>query len=74
MPEVGSLLMLFLGFNILIVHLQFDQYNIDNDSLLNVFRHYQADLLCGAKHHHERVVLGGKRSRERWWYKLTHVC
>jgi len=65
MPEVGSLMMLFLDFKALIVHL-------DNDSLLNVFRLYLADHLCGAKNHHGRIILGGEGSRERSWYKLTH--
>ena len=59
-------MMLFLDFKVLIVPL-------DNDSLLNVFRLYLADLLCGAKDHHGPIVLGGEGSRERSWYKLTHT-
>jgi len=66
MPEVGSLLMLFLDFKTLIVHL-------DNDSLLNGFRLYPRDLLCGVKDHHGRVVLGGEGSRERSWYRVMHT-
>ena len=61
MPEVDALLMLFLDFKTLIVHLQFlistPIYILDNDSLLNGFRLYPTDLLYGAKDHHERVVV-----------------
>jgi hypothetical protein len=47
---------------------------LDDDSLLNVFRLYRPPLLDGDEDHIVRALLGKKWNRERWWYKLAHVC
>ena len=47
---------------------------LDDDSLLNMFRLYRPTLLDGSEDLNERVILGRKWHRERWWYKLAHVC
>ena len=46
---------------------------LDNDSLLNVFYLYRPPILDGNENDEARVM-GGKWDRERWWYKLAHVC
>src|SRR5947208_15509543 len=47
---------------------------LDDDSLLNVFRLYRPALLDGDEDHRGRVLWGMEWNRERWWYKLPHVC
>ena len=49
---------------------------LDNDSLLNVFHHSQQVLLDQDEADQSRVLRlqGGEWGRERWWYKLVHVC
>ena len=47
---------------------------LDDDSLLNVFRLYRPPLVDGNEGYDDRVMLGSQWNRERWWYKLTHVC
>ena len=46
---------------------------LDDDSLLNVFYFYRPPILDGDEDDEARTR-GGKWDRERWWYKLTHVC
>ena len=47
---------------------------LEDDCLLNIFYLYRPSLLDGYGGHSDRVLLGPKWNRERWWYKLTHVC
>ena len=46
---------------------------LDDDSLLNVFYLSRPPILDGDEDGEDRIR-GGKWDRERWWYKLTHVC
>jgi len=47
---------------------------LDDDSLLNIFCLYRQPLLDGDEGHGDRILWGPEWNRERWWYKLTHVC
>ncbi|KAH9981817.1 hypothetical protein BJV74DRAFT_887322 [Russula compacta] len=47
---------------------------LNEDSLLNIFHLYRPALLDEAEDNDTRILQGGKWDRERWWYKLTHVC
>jgi len=47
---------------------------LDNDSLLNIFRHSQPVLLDQDENSQYRILQGGEWRRARWWYKLVHVC
>ena len=47
---------------------------LDDDSLLNIFYHSQPVLLDQNEADHSRILQGGEWGRERWWYKLVHVC
>jgi len=47
---------------------------LDDDCLLNMFLLYRPALLGGDEDLNERIILGKKWHRERWWYKLAHVC
>jgi len=47
---------------------------LDDDSLLNIFDLCRPVLLDEDVVRNDRILQGGKWSRERWWYKLTHVC
>ncbi|KAH9961875.1 hypothetical protein BJV74DRAFT_346686 [Russula compacta] len=46
---------------------------LDDDSLLNIFYLYRPVLLDGDEDD-IGILQGGEWDRERWWYKLTHVC
>jgi len=47
---------------------------LDNDSLLNIFRLYRPVILDEDEVDDCYILTGGEWSRERWWYKLVHVC
>ena len=47
---------------------------LDDDSLLHVFSLYRPVLLDEDDTQSSSVLLGGEWDRERWWYKLVHVC
>ena len=48
---------------------------LDDDSLLHVFYLYRPYLLGEDEGHVARLEGGRRRwDRERWWYKLAHVC
>ena len=47
---------------------------LDDDSLLNIFRLYRPVILDEDEVDDCRILTGGEWSRERWWYKLVHVC
>src|SRR5258708_17670165 len=47
---------------------------LDDDSLLNVFYLYRPLTLGEDEHDTIRVRGGGGWVRERWWFKLAHVC
>ncbi|KAH9955679.1 hypothetical protein BC827DRAFT_830658 [Russula dissimulans] len=47
---------------------------LDDDSLLNIFRLCRPVLLDEEEVSNKRIWEGGDWGRERWWYKLTHVC
>ena len=47
---------------------------LDNDSLLGIFYHYRPAIFDGDEKVDERIAGGKGWGRERWWYKLTHVC
>jgi hypothetical protein len=47
---------------------------LDDDSLLNIFRHCRPALLDEGEADDSHILRGGEWSRERWWYKLVHVC
>ena len=49
-------------------------HTLDDDSLLNIFYLYRPVLLDEDEDDDTRILQGGKWARERWWYKLTHVC
>ena len=42
--------------------------------LINVFRLYRPDFLDEDETNDTRILQGGEWGRERWWYKLAHVC
>jgi hypothetical protein len=46
---------------------------LDDDSLVNIFRLYRPALLDD-EDDDDRILQGGEWDRERWWYKLVHVC
>ncbi|KAH9961760.1 hypothetical protein BC827DRAFT_258930 [Russula dissimulans] len=46
---------------------------LDDDSLLNIFRLYRQTIFDEDKAENHRIF-EGKWVRERWWYKLVHVC
>ncbi|KAH9964017.1 hypothetical protein BJV74DRAFT_799698 [Russula compacta] len=47
---------------------------LDDDSLLNIFSLYRPSLLDEDVIDDSLILQGGKWDRERWWYKLAHVC
>ena len=47
---------------------------LDDDLLLNIFYHSQPVLLDRNEADYSRILQGGEWGRERWWYKLVHVC
>ena len=47
---------------------------LDNDSVLNIFQHYRPIILEEDENDDDRILEGGEWARERWWYKLAHVC
>jgi len=47
---------------------------LDDDSLINTFRLYRPILLDEEETNDYRILQGGEWRRERWWYKLVHVC
>ena len=47
---------------------------LDDDSFINVFRLYRPDLLDEEETNDIHILRGGEWRRERWWYKLVHVC
>jgi len=47
---------------------------LDDDSLINIFRLYRPDLLDQEEINDIHILQGGEWRRERWWYKLVHVC
>ena len=49
-------------------------HNIDDDSLLNIFYLYRPVLLDKDEDDDKCILQGGEWDRDRWWYKLTHVC
>ncbi|KAH9981819.1 hypothetical protein BJV74DRAFT_66783 [Russula compacta] len=49
-------------------------HTLDDDSLLNIFYLYRPILLDKDEDDDRLILQGGKWDRERWWYKLTHVC
>ena len=60
-------------------HLQLIQHRtpidiLDDDALLNMFCLYRPALLDGDEGHSARALWGLNWNRERWWYKLAHVC
>ncbi|KAI9512948.1 hypothetical protein F5148DRAFT_559847 [Russula earlei] len=46
---------------------------LDDDSLLNIFHHCRPVLL-DEEPDGINILRVGKWARERWWYKLAHVC
>ena len=47
---------------------------LDTDSLLNIFHLHRPVLLEDDEDDDDRILEGGEWVRERWWYKLSHVC
>src|SRR6266446_4331160 len=47
---------------------------LDNDSLLNIFYLYRPAILDGDENENELITGGKDWDRERWWYRLAHVC
>ncbi|KAH9981816.1 hypothetical protein BJV74DRAFT_66726 [Russula compacta] len=47
---------------------------LDDDSLLNIFHLCRPVLLDEDDVEAIRILRGGDWIRERWWYKLTHIC
>ncbi|KAI0289080.1 hypothetical protein BC826DRAFT_640606 [Russula brevipes] len=47
---------------------------LDDDSLLGVFYLHRLLLLEEDETRAYSAMLGGDWDRERWWYKLVHVC
>ncbi|KAH9955672.1 hypothetical protein BC827DRAFT_830230 [Russula dissimulans] len=47
---------------------------LDDDSLLNIFRLYRPPLVDKNETREYVIMEGGQWNRERWWYKLVHVC
>ena len=47
---------------------------LDDDSLLRIFSLCRPDLIDEGEDDMLLVLMGGKWVRERWWYKLIHVC
>ncbi len=47
---------------------------LNNDSLLIIFSFCRPPLLDGDDVPDLRILQGGEWGRERWWYKLVHVC
>ena len=47
---------------------------LDDDSFINIFRLYRPDLQDEEESNDLRILQGGEWRRERWWYKLVHVC
>jgi hypothetical protein len=47
---------------------------LDDDSLLNIFHFCRPVMIDEAESDIARILQGGMWDRERWWYKLTHVC
>ncbi len=47
---------------------------LDNDSLLNIFYLYRPAILDGDENENEFITGGKDWDRERWWYRLAHVC
>ena len=49
-------------------------HHLDDDSLLNIFYLYRPPVFDGDEDDGGRIVGGKRWDRERWWYKLAHVC
>jgi hypothetical protein len=52
-------------------------HHLDNDSLLNIFYHYRPVLLLDEDENDDpgrRTSHRREWDRERWWYKLVHIC
>ena len=49
-------------------------YILDDDSLLNIFSHCRPDLIDKDETDGPVILRGGYWARERWWYKVAHVC
>jgi hypothetical protein len=47
---------------------------LDNDSLLNIFHLYRPAIFDGDEDNIVHIKGGKGWKRERWWYKLAHVC
>ncbi|KAI9510341.1 hypothetical protein F5148DRAFT_599245 [Russula earlei] len=47
---------------------------LDHDSLLNIFSLSRPVLVDDAEADSDHILDGGEWGRERWWYKLVHVC
>ncbi|KAI9512947.1 hypothetical protein F5148DRAFT_559957 [Russula earlei] len=47
---------------------------LDNDSLLNIIYYCRPVLIDEDQADENDILLGGEWCRERWWYKLAHVC
>ena len=49
-------------------------YFLNDDSLLNIFSHCRPDLIDKDETDGPIILRGGHWARERWWYKVAHVC
>ncbi|KAH9981788.1 hypothetical protein BJV74DRAFT_989281 [Russula compacta] len=49
-------------------------HTLDDDSLLEIFYLYRPVLLDEDEVDDIRILQGGEWDRERWWYKIAHVC
>src|SRR5712671_4383721 len=49
-------------------------HTLDDDSLLNIFYFCRPALLDEEEVDDDRILQRGEWDRERWWYKLAHVC
>jgi hypothetical protein len=49
-------------------------YFLNDDSLLNIFSLCRPSLIDKNETNSDLVIRGGHWARERWWYKVAHVC
>ena len=47
---------------------------LNDDSLLNIFHFCLPVMIDEVESDLSRILQGGEWNRERWWYKLVHVC
>jgi hypothetical protein len=47
---------------------------LDDDSLINIFHFCRPVMVDENEIYSDRIQQGGTWVRERWWYKLAHVC